>query len=465
MDMLTYAVVGLLVGAGLGFLFASLAGNAKLADSRARLEAQATQIAGLELAATTATAETRSVQAELANARALGERLETQLQEREIAQRQRLIDLQQKETQLKETFAQLSQEALAASTLQLIKQSESILKQYKESADGDFSKKQLAISALVEPIKEKLANLEKSTTEIEKNRNTSYGELMQQVKGMTTQQDDLKKETNRLIKALQDPGTSGQWGEMVLRRVIELAGLNNRVDFEEQVSGDTEGGRQRPDVIVSLPGGRKLVIDSKASMKAYTESLEAPDEVSRQNLLRVHGTKVMERAKELGKKDYLSKDHESVDFSVMFIPSESAYRAALEAKPQIMEDAMALNVVIASPANLLGLLRAVAYGWKQDSLAENAKQIQTDAHRLYETLCTLTDHYTKLGSNLQRAMKSYNEFGGSLERKVLPAARRFKDMGIASNSTLPELEEIAFTPRPLQADEFALPNLNHVDEQ
>lgn len=395
-----------------------------------------------------------SAQQQMASQAAEVARLAATLEERERAHEERLKAYEDAEGLLRDTFKALSAETLRQSTSELVKQAEEVLKRYRENAEGDLSARQKAIDALLQPMKETLAKLEEANQAMERRRSGAYAELMEQVRALNEQQARLHAETGRLVKALQDPGSAGSWGEMVLERVLEMSGLQEDVNFKvQQTTGDGED-RQRPDVHVYLTEGRVIVIDSKAPMRAYLDAL-ATDGAERENLMRAHAAKLLEHSKELARRDY-SRAAASPEFTVMFIGSEGAFRAAVEARPSLLEEALEKHrVIIATPSTLLALLKAVHYGWQQARLAEAARQVQEDGRRLYEAVCRLKDHYDRLGRALAQAGKAYNDFGGSLESKLLPAARRFKDAGLSSSSELGAFEPAEFTPRPLSSSEFS----------
>lgn len=379
-------------------------------------------------------------------------RLAATIAERDKAHEERLKAYEDAEQRLKDTFEALSAKALRESAGELAKQADEVLKRYKEGAEGDLKARQQAIDALLKPMKETLDKLEETNQSMERRRSGAYAELMEQVKALNEQQSKLHAETGRLVKALQDPGSAGSWGEMVLERVLELSGLEEGVNFYTQQTTDDGEERQRPDVHVRLPGGRLIIIDSKAPMRNYLEALGAP-EGERDALLRAHSAKLLEHSKELRRRDY-SKHADALDFTVMFIGSEAAFRAAMEARPNLTEEVLSNNVVVATPWTLLALLRAIAYGWRQERLAEAAREVQEDGRRLYETVCKLMDHYARLGKALGQAGRAYNDFGGSLETRVLPAARRFKDAGVQSSAELEPFEPLEFSARALNAAEF-----------
>lgn len=353
----------------------------------------------------------------------------------------------------KQAFASASAEALRQAQEDFAKIAEQVLKTHKEVAVGDIEKRQQAIDAMLKPFQDRLKDIDGHNREIEKERKGAYDSLIEQIKALGDQQNGLTKETNRLVKALQDPGSAGAWGEMLLERVIEMAGLQEHYVFDQQSTERSDDGDQRPDMIVNLPGGRKLIIDSKAPMRAYMEGLETPEDDMRANFFRAHAGKMHDHARELKKRDYSKRDG-APDFTVMFVPSESAFRVALEHRPGLIEECMECNVVIATPTTLLALLRAVNYGWQQDKLAQLAKEVQKDGALLYERIAKIVDDYNKLGKALKQAGNAYNDFGGSLESRVLPAARKFKDHGVQSNKEMAVIEPVEISPRQLTSDEL-----------
>lgn len=380
-------------------------------------------------------------------------RLEEQVEAAKRNVDEQRLTLIEAEKRLKEAFGALSGEALKTSQEQFITAAEQVLKQYTEGAKNEFEKKSEDFGKLLDPLKDKLTELDRQNQEMEKSRASAYAELRQQVTGLSTQQADLTKETSRLVKALQDPGTAGSWGEMILTKVVELAGLPEGIIFELQETTTTEEGRQRPDMVVKLPGNKCLIVDAKVSLKAYLEALQTEDENMKASLLRDLPNKLYGHAKDLKNRSY-DKMVETPDFTVMFIPSESAFRVAVEQKPSLIEDALNLRVIIATPSTMLALLKVVAYGWQQDRLSQSARQVQEQAQRLYETIVTLMSHYEKLGKALNNAGKTYNEFGASLNKRVVPAARRFRDLGLSAKNEVAESELIEFAPLPLTAPDF-----------
>lgn len=382
------------------------------------------------------------------------ESLRATLAERDAAHERQIESYRQAEVQMKDAFKALSGDALENSTKQLIAQAEEVLKRYTEKVEGDDQARRKEIEGLLKPVKENLDRLDNQNQQMERHRQGAYKELSEQLRALNDQQSTLKTETGRLVKALQDPGSGGSWGEMVLERVVEMAGLQEYSSYETQLTLDSDESRQRLDMIIRLPGERTLIIDSKAPMRSYVTALETDDESTKEALLIDHAHKLLGHCKELKKRDYSKTLQTTPDFVVLFVPSESAYRVAVERRPALFEEAHENNVVIATPTTLLALLKAVAYGWKQETLATSARELQRDAALLYDRVCKMTEHYVNLGKALSAAGRKYNEMGGALESRVLPAARRFKEHGVPTNNLLAVVEPVEFDPRPLQSAEF-----------
>ena len=268
-------------------------------------------------------------------------------------------------------------------------------------------------------------------------------------------QKELRSETGNLVSALRDrPNVRGRWGEIQLRRVVEMAGMVEYCDFHTRAARGDDDGRLRPDLVVKMPGGGSVVVDAKVAGQAYIESLECKDDEARLLKLRDHARQVRDHVMKLGAKNYWSQFERAPDFVVLFLPGETFLSAALEQDPALLEDSYANRVLIATPTTLIGLLRTVAYGWRQETIAESAKEVSELGRELYKRLATLTEHFSKVGDRLQSAVKAYNESVGSFERSVLPGARRLKDHGISSSSELAELKEIDLTVRTVKTPEL-----------
>lgn len=365
--------------------------------------------------------------------------------------------LENADQRLQDAFKTLSTQALDNTAKSFLTNAEQVLKTYQVTAEADLKDRKESIEKLLDPVQKNLERLELFNQSLETKRTTAYSELKTHLEDLVLQQATLKTETTRLVRALQDSGTAGTWGEVVLERVVQLAGLDKHIAYDTQTQmTDSDGNRQRPDMVVNLPNSRSIVIDSKAPMKSYIEALESTDENTRQTLLIDHAAKLAGHVKELKRRDY-SRFESAPDFTVLFVPSESAFRAAIEARPSLIEDAMGDKVVLATPTTLLALLRAVNYGWKQEQFALEARQVQAEGKKLYESLATLSSHYSDLGKSLGQAVTRFNAFGASLESTVLPAARKFKELGVASNKEVAPTTQLEGNPKTLTKPELVNP--------
>ena len=340
-------------------------------------------------------------------------------------------------------------DAMAADALR--KNNETFL----ELAAGRLGQKEQAVEQLVQPLKESLAKVDGKIQQLEVARQGAYSELRTQVAELAQAQKELRSETGNLVGALRDrPNVRGRWGEIQLKRVVEMAGMLEHCDFETQKHVATEDGRLRPDLVVSLPGGKSVVVDAKFAGQAYLESLGAKEDDERLAKLRDHARQVRDHVTKLSHKSYWSQFEQTPEFVVLFIPGETYLSAALEQDPSLIEDGVNQQVIIATPTTLIALLRAVAYGWRQETIAESARAISELGRDLYTRLGTFTEHVAKVGRGLESAIRSYNEAVGSLESRVLPTARKFKDNGIAPAAELAELDVIDRSIRPVTAAEL-----------
>jgi len=349
-------------------------------------------------------------------------------------------------------FRKLSTDALGANNRQFLDLAKSQFDGFQAAARGD-------IGHLLQPVKDSLAKVDKQISDIEKDRVGAYGKLSIQVEDLAKSHLRLGSETSKLVSAMRSPGVRGRWGELQLRRVIEMAGMLAHVDFQEQASITTEDGRQRPDVIVKLPGNRTIVIDSKVPFDHYLEAAdEEGDEAARRIALERHARLVREHMTSLGKKSYWLQFDPSPDLVVMFLPDEGFFSAALRVDPGLVESGINNHVVPATPTTLIALLRAVEFGWRQEALTRDAREISETAAELYKRLAKFGEHFQKVGKGLTGAIGSYNDAVGSLERQVLPSARRIKEMKAAhSGVEMPEPGTIDIAARPLTAPELLAP--------
>ena len=356
---------------------------------------------------------------------------------------------------LREVFQSLAVDALAKNSQLFFEQARAGLGELQQSATAELTQRQQAIDSLVAPIKESLAQMGAQLAGIEKERHGHYSALTQQLRQVSADHNRLQIETGSLVRALRSAPARGRWGELQLRRVVELAGMLEHCDFSEQETFGVER-KLRPDLIVRLPGGKSIVIDAKAPLEAYLDAHESDDDGARESKLKDHARQVRQHVTALGGKAYWSALEEAPDFVVLFLPGEPFFSAALQYDGSLVEYAAAERVVIASPTTLIALLRAVHYGWQQERIAEEAQRISALGRELYERLATLGRHFEKVGGHLDKAVGAYNEAVGSLETRVLVSARRFKELGAAaSGSEIGELAPVERATRKLSSAELA----------
>ena len=353
---------------------------------------------------------------------------------------EKLTLLFQAQEQLKHTFSSLSSEALEKNNRQFLDLAKTALEKVNETAKGDLDKKHQAIGEMLAPVKESLLKLDTGMRTLEKERKGEQESLKEQVRSLIETEKQLRQETSSLVKALRTPLARGRWGEMQLRRVVEMAGMLNHCDFYEQENEVNDQGRMRPDLLVRLPGGRQVIVDAKVPLEAYLEAIQSSDEITREARLRDHARQVRAHVGMLSKKAYWEAFQPTPEFVILFLPAETFFSAALEFDPSLIEVGVEQGVILATPTTLIALLKSVAYGWKQESLSRHANQVNELGHELYKRLVDMSSHLSKVGRSLNTAVDAYNKGVGSFESRVLVTARKFKELGAASSSL--ELEPI-----------------------
>ncbi|PKO84077.1 MAG: DNA recombination protein RmuC [Betaproteobacteria bacterium HGW-Betaproteobacteria-11] len=437
MEMTIALLLGLLLGAG-GM---SLVLRSRLAELRAALAQCERELVLL-----------REEKSALAIRRA---ELEGALEaERSLfAERQAMLEAAR--TSFADAFRALSADALAKNNQSFLELARVTLEGQQAAARAELEKRSQAIGELVLPVRQTLEKFEQQIHGIEKSRIDAYATLSEQVRQMAEAQLALRSETGNLVKALRAPQTRGRWGELQLKRVVEMAGMLDHCDFFEQESTHTEEGRLRPDLVIKLPGGKNIVVDAKAPLAAYLEALETNDEREKKHKLQEHARQVRDHLQKLGRKAYWEQFQPTPDFVVLFLPGEMFYSAALEADPSLIEAGVDTRVILATPTTLIALLRAVAYGWTQQALTENAERISVLGRELYERLAVLGDHWAGVGRNLNEAVSAYNKSVASLESRVLVTARKFRELKVTGeDKDIRALTPIESQTRTLQAAEL-----------
>ena len=400
MDIFVGAVGGLIIGAGIIYIWL----QRQLSEKRQRLAA-----------------------------------LEAQYASEQKSAEEKLALLEQARNQLKESFQALSSEALSKNNESFLNLAKTTLEKYQEGAKGDLDKRQEAINKTVEPVGIALKTFNERVEKIEERRTQTDASLKQQLQQLAESQVQLSKTTGSLVQALRAPQVRGQWGEMQLRRTVEMAGMINYCDFEEQASVETgDGQRQRPDMIIRLPNERVVVVDSKVPLAAYLDALQSEDPDHQKERMVAHARHIRDHIKGLSAKSYWTQFDNAPEFVVLFIPNETIFSAALEQDPELIELGVLNKVILATPTTLIALLKAIAYGWQQEAIAREAKDIAALGKELYERVSVVTGHFTKLGKSLDQSVGCYNKAVGSIESRLLVTAKKFEALDSASPDPLPE---------------------------
>ncbi|HTU01517.1 MAG TPA: DNA recombination protein RmuC [Candidatus Sulfotelmatobacter sp.] len=434
MERLLFALLGLALGALGAWVWArgrARADHAAAAELRRQLEAGQLEAGKLRTDVLTLSIDKAAVEARAQEARA--------------AQEAERALLEQVKARLTETFRALAADALTTSQHDFLALAEQRFRTLAQEAGSDLEARQTAIETLVQPLKQSLEVYQKEARELEEKRLRETAGVGQQLSEVARAQTALQRETANLVTALRAPQVRGRWGEIALRKTAELAGMTNHCDFVEQESLGAAGGRLRPDMIVRLPAGREIVVDSKVSLMAYLEAVEASTPEAREAALARHAQQVRTHVKQLASKEYWGQFQPAPEFVVLFMP-EPFFAAAAERDPELLQDALANHVLVATPTTFIGLLRTIAYGWREEQLAENAQRICELGRQVHERLANLIDHFGRVGKALEASVEAYNRAVGSLESRVLPAARRFAELG-AAEKALPPLAPLSQTPR------------------
>lgn len=397
------------------------------------------------------------LRADLAREREAKVRAETQaneIQQRIEEEKKLIIELKGK---LTDAFKALASDTLSTSNESFLKLARETFDKILTAAKGDLGRKQEAISGLIRPMSESLKQFEEHVRQLEKSRESAYVGIEEHLKILASSQQQLTKETGSLVTALRTPHIRGQWGQMTLRKAVELAGMSEHCDFTEQVVVQTDDGIIKPDLVVHLPADREIVVDAKVALDAYLNAQTSNSEDEQKDYLINHARQVRAHMNKLGEKAYSQQFDRAPDFVVMFIPGESFFAAAAHNDLDLIEDAMLKGVVIATPSTLMALLRTIAYGWRQERIAENAQIIRDLGVQLHDRMRVLVEHISGIGKGLERATTAYNSAVGSFENRVMPAARRFKELGVTSGENISLLEPIDTNPRRLIEPESGPP--------
>jgi DNA recombination protein RmuC len=423
----------------------------KLAVEKSASEIQANQVQDL-------VAQIDKLRDEANGLKSANVQLETQLHQQALAQDQKIAVLTQVRGEIEKDLKNITADALRANHGTFLHLANEVFEKHKAGAKADIEAGQAAVKALVAPLEETLQSYKQQVEEMGKAQSQSYGALSTELKAVVETQNAVRAEASKLATALRaSPKTRGRWGEFTLRRVMELSGLNPHCDFSTEESFERDGSVSRPDIVIRLPGGRSIVVDAKTSLSAYLDAVDALEEAERERYLGKHAAQLREHVKQLASKTYWDGLTVTPDFVVMFVPGDNFYAAAVERDPSLFEDAAAQRVIIVTPATLIALAKAVAFGWRQEKVAENAQRVHELGRELYRRMMTMASHIARCGDSLSTSVRHFNQFVGSLERSVMPQARRFNELEVEGTANeIPLLEPIELEPRQLRSDRGSL---------
>lgn len=462
MPVTTYifmAVIGAGVGGVVAWLWAKSHFSAvyavKSAEAESRAKGAEVLAAELRQQASGKDAEAHRLRAELDAQKMARVEAETKLHstEKNFDEQKALIEAMRSE--MTDTFNALSSAALKSSNAEFLERASERLNAIMTDTKGKLGlgEHKSSMDSMIKPLEDALKRYDERIKEIENSRRQDYGSLTEQIKAVALSNENLQKETGNLVAALRKPQVRGRWGEMQLRRVAELSGMSAHCDFTEQVSVESDAGRQRPDMIVHLPGGVEIIVDSKVSLEAYLDAANAQTEDDKKRKTEAHARQVRSHMSKLSSKEYQTQFKRTPEMVILFMPGEPFLAAALEADAALLEDAMQKKVIFATPATFMALLQSIAFGWRQVTAAENAEKISQLGKELYERVVTLAGHFEKLGKDIKGVNESYNRLIGSVEARILPSARKFKELGATGAAEIPALEQVEIMPKALGINE------------